>query len=64
VVRARTESNLGFRVAGKILERLVDPGDRVRIGQALTPELSPAQIRDIGLRALSPARRHRAVITL
>ena len=35
VVRARTESNLGFRVAGKIAERLVDPGDRVRIGQPL-----------------------------
>jgi RND family efflux transporter MFP subunit len=35
VVRARTESNLGFRVAGKILERLVDPGQRVRAGQPL-----------------------------
>src|SRR5260370_9156967 len=35
VVRARTESNLGFRVAGKILERLVDPGHRVRAGQPL-----------------------------
>ena len=28
-VRARTEMNLGFRVAGKITERLVDVGDRV-----------------------------------
>jgi multidrug efflux pump subunit AcrA (membrane-fusion protein) len=35
VIRARTESNLGFRVAGKIFERLVDPGDRVREGQPL-----------------------------
>jgi RND family efflux transporter MFP subunit len=35
VVRARTESNLGFRVGGKIFERLVDPGDRVRLGQPL-----------------------------
>jgi RND family efflux transporter MFP subunit len=35
VIRARTESNLGFRVAGKISERLVDPGDRVREGQPL-----------------------------
>ena len=34
-VRARTESNLGFRVAGKVLERLVDPGDRVKAGQPL-----------------------------
>lgn len=35
VVRARTESNLGFRVGGKIFERLVDPGDHVRFGQPL-----------------------------
>lgn len=35
VVRARTESNLGFRVSGKILARLVDPGDHVVKGQAL-----------------------------
>lgn len=35
VVHARTESNLGFRVAGKVVERLVDPGQRVKKGQAL-----------------------------
>ncbi|MCJ2090387.1 efflux RND transporter periplasmic adaptor subunit [Methylobacterium sp. E-005] len=35
VIRARTESNLGFRVGGKIYERLVDPGDHVRLGQPL-----------------------------
>lgn len=35
VVHARTESNLGFRVAGKIVERLADPGDTVRKGQPL-----------------------------
>ncbi len=35
VVRARTESNLGFRVAGKIAERLVDAGETVRVGQPL-----------------------------
>ncbi|GJD53573.1 Multidrug resistance protein MdtE [Methylobacterium crusticola] len=35
VIRARTESNLGFRVSGKIFERLVDPGDHVRLGQPL-----------------------------
>ena len=34
-IRARTESNLGFRVGGKIFERLVDPGDRVTRGQPL-----------------------------
>jgi RND family efflux transporter MFP subunit len=35
VVHARTESNLGFRVAGKVVERLVDPGQTVRKGQPL-----------------------------
>ena len=35
VIRARTESNLGFRVGGKIFERLVDAGDHVRLGQPL-----------------------------
>lgn len=35
VVRARTESNLGFRVAGKIAERLVDTGQTVKVGQPL-----------------------------
>lgn len=32
-VRARVESNLGFRVAGKILERKVNIGDTVKAGQ-------------------------------
>jgi RND family efflux transporter MFP subunit len=35
VVRARVESDLGFRVAGKIAQRLVDAGQTVRRGQAL-----------------------------
>jgi RND family efflux transporter MFP subunit len=35
VVRARTESNLGFRVAGKIVERLVNAGDTVKKDQPL-----------------------------
>lgn len=34
-VKARTEMNLGFRVAGKITERLVDIGDRVTPGDVL-----------------------------
>lgn len=34
-VQARTESNLGFRISGKILERLVDPGQTVKAGQPL-----------------------------
>lgn len=35
VVAARTESDLGFRVAGKVLQRLVDTGQRVHRGQVL-----------------------------
>ncbi|WP_026614640.1 efflux RND transporter periplasmic adaptor subunit [Ensifer aridi] len=34
-VKARTEMNLGFRVAGKITERLVNIGDRVKPGDLL-----------------------------
>ncbi|NVD42223.1 efflux RND transporter periplasmic adaptor subunit [Ensifer sp. HO-A22] len=35
IVRARTEMNLGFRVNGKITERLVNVGDRVKSGDPL-----------------------------
>lgn len=35
VVTARVQSNLGFRVAGKVTERLVDTGQTVKKGQAL-----------------------------
>jgi len=35
VVAARTESDLGFRVGGKVIERRVDPGDRVVRGDIL-----------------------------
>jgi len=35
VIHARTESALGFRVPGKILEKLVKAGDHVKRGQAL-----------------------------
>lgn len=34
-IKARTEMNLGFRVSGKITERLVDVGDRVKTGEVL-----------------------------
>ena len=44
-VRARHESQLGFRVAGKISRRLVDVGARVEAGDVLA-ELDPA---DLGL---------------
>lgn len=35
IVGARVQSNLGFRVAGKIVERLVDVGQQVKAGQQL-----------------------------
>jgi RND family efflux transporter MFP subunit len=35
VVRARVESNIGFRVGGKIVERAVNVGDRVKVGQVI-----------------------------
>jgi RND family efflux transporter MFP subunit len=35
IVSARVESNLGFRVPGKITKRLVDPGQVVHVGQVL-----------------------------
>jgi len=41
VVRARVETELGFRTAGKVVERLVDVGDSVKAGQVLA-RLDPA----------------------
>ncbi|MGA0609254.1 efflux RND transporter periplasmic adaptor subunit [Caldimonas sp. KR1-144] len=41
VVRARVETELGFRTAGKVVERLVDVGDTVKAGQVLA-RLDPA----------------------
>ncbi|RUW78343.1 MULTISPECIES: efflux RND transporter periplasmic adaptor subunit [unclassified Mesorhizobium] len=35
IVAARVQSNLGFRVPGKIVQRLVDAGDQVKAGQPL-----------------------------
>ncbi len=35
VIGARVQSNLGFRVAGKIVERLVNAGQQVKAGQLL-----------------------------
>jgi RND family efflux transporter MFP subunit len=41
VVRARVESEVGFRTGGKVVERLVEVGDRVKAGQVLA-RLDPA----------------------
>jgi RND family efflux transporter MFP subunit len=35
IVAARVQSDLGFRVSGKVLERLVDAGEIVKLGQPL-----------------------------
>ena len=43
-VRARKESKLGFRVAGKIVRRNVDLGDTVKAGQVLA-QLDPRDLR-------------------
>lgn len=43
-VRARVETTLGFRVGGKLTERLVDAGARVKAGQPLA-RLDPADQR-------------------
>lgn len=40
-VRARIETTLGFRIGGKITERLVDAGQAVKVGQVLA-RLDPA----------------------
>jgi RND family efflux transporter MFP subunit len=47
VVAARVQSDLGFRVSGKVLERLVDAGQAVKKGQPLM-RLDPI---DLGLQA-------------
>jgi RND family efflux transporter MFP subunit len=44
VVRARYETDLGFRVAGKITARLVNVGDRVREGDVVA-RLDPEDLR-------------------
>ena len=41
VVRARVETDLGFRTGGKVVDRLVEVGEAVKAGQALA-RLDPA----------------------
>ena len=43
-VRARVESGLGFRVGGKVMERLVESGERVKAGQVLA-KLDPQDLK-------------------
>jgi membrane fusion protein, multidrug efflux system len=51
VVRPRIESAVGFRVAGKIVERLVNAGDRVEVDQLI------ARLDDIDLRLAEDSSR-------
>jgi RND family efflux transporter MFP subunit len=44
IVAARVESDLGFRVPGKVLERLVDTGQAVKRGQPLM-RIDPTDLR-------------------
>ncbi|MEW6450932.1 MAG: efflux RND transporter periplasmic adaptor subunit [Pseudomonadota bacterium] len=54
-VAARVQSNLGFRVPGKIIKRLVDVGHQVKEGQALM------QIDESDLRLALTAKRNAAI---
>src|SRR5574340_1133388 len=53
-IRARHETQPGFRIGGKIIERLVDAGARVKAGQALM-RLDPG---DAGLQLGSAEAQH------
>src|SRR5438067_6595109 len=44
IVAARVQSDLGFRVSGKVLERLIDTGQAVKNGQPLM-RIDPADLR-------------------
>jgi len=53
IVAARVQSDLGFRVPGKVLERLVDAGQTVKRGQALM-RIDPTDLR-LAMRAQEQA---------
>jgi RND family efflux transporter MFP subunit len=76
-IHARTESNLGFRVSGKILEKLVKAGDHVKREDALM-RLDPKDLklavnvaqaaveaaRALNKRALADERRLRELVAI
>jgi RND family efflux transporter MFP subunit len=55
IIAARIQSNLGFRVPGKIIERLVDVGQDVKAGQPLM------RIDNTDLRLALTAKRNAAI---
>ncbi len=71
VISARVQSNLGFRVAGKIIERMVDTGQVVKFGQPLmridqtdldlavtTKEKAVASARAVAIQAAADEARY------
>lgn len=56
IIGARVESNLGFRVPGKIVERLVDVGQEAKAGQPLM------RIDDTDLRLALTAKRNAVTV--
>ncbi len=59
VIHARTESDLGFRVPGKIIEKLVNAGAHVKRGQALM-RLDPTDLRLVAKAARAAVEAARA----
>ncbi len=77
VIHARTESDLGFRVSGKILEKLVKAGDHVQRGEALmrldstdlklavnAAQAAVEAARALNKRALADDRRQRELVAI
>jgi RND family efflux transporter MFP subunit len=56
IIGARVQSNLGFRVAGKIVERLVNVGEQVKAGQPLM------RIDETDLRLALTAKRNAVAV--
>ena len=62
VVRARYETDLGFRVAGKMVARLVNVGDRVRAGDVVA-RLDPQDLKLQVQSAEAELRARRSALT-
>jgi RND family efflux transporter MFP subunit len=76
VISARVQSNLGFRVPGKVIERLVDVGQNVRAGQPLmrldqkdlvlalaAKDKAVAAARAVAIQAGADENRYRQLVT-
>jgi RND family efflux transporter MFP subunit len=64
VVRPRIESSIGFRVGGKIVERAVNVGDRVKVGQVIARlDDTDLKLAESSARAAVAAARTRREVT-